>query len=257
MNWRFLIFILFTVVGSAYAQLDSKEEEEGIDTKTLAYGLTTNNNSGLIGGLILRNSVSVGTYKGKPVNRYISVEVLNIKNPREKSDLSLYGGKFTYGKTNYFFSIRPQYGREVFFYSKDAENSIGFSMIVSAGPSFGLQKPYYIKYSNAKDQQVETVQYNPDIHTDPTLILGAGNILQNLFKNLKFNPGFHVKVASNFDISTFNDNVSGIELGTTFEVFSKRPEILAPKFSKNPQAFASLYLTLYFGNKKLLPKKKK
>lgn len=256
MKVRLLILLFLVSVGTTYGQLNAQEEAEEVDTKTLAYGLTTNNHSGLIGGAILRNSMTVGTYKGKPVNRYLSVELVTIKNSREKSDLSMYGGKFTYGKTNHFFSIRPQYGREVYFYNKDAENSIGFSLIVSGGPSFGIQKPYYIKYSN-QDQQVETVPYNPDIHSDPTRILGAGNILQNLFKNLKFNPGFHVKVASNFDISTFNDNVSGIELGTTFEVFSKKPEMMAPKFSENPQAFASLYLTLYFGNKKLLPKKKK
>ena len=77
-----------------------------------------------------------------------------------------------------------------------------------------------------------------------------------MFSGLKFNPGLHAKVATNIDISTFNNNVTGVELGTLFEVFAKEPEILAPKFSHNPQTFATLYLTLYFGNKKLVKNKK-
>jgi hypothetical protein len=46
------------------------------------------------------------------------------------------------------------------------------------------------------------------------------------------------------------------EVGTVIEFFSSKPEILSSKFSDNPQAFATVYLTLYFGNKKLLKSKK-
>jgi hypothetical protein len=77
-----------------------------------------------------------------------------------------------------------------------------------------------------------------------------------MFTGLKFVPGVHAKIATNIDISTFNNNVTGVELGTLLEVFAKQPEILAPKFSDNPQTFATLYLTLYFGNKKLVKNKK-
>jgi hypothetical protein len=76
------------------------EEETGIDTKTLSYGLTTNNYTSLLGGVVLRNSFPVSKRKNKPVNRYISVEAVNLKNSREESILSAYGSKYVYGKTN-------------------------------------------------------------------------------------------------------------------------------------------------------------
>lgn len=232
------------------------EEDTGIDAKTLSYGLTTNNYTSLLGGVVLRNSFPVSKRKNKLVNRYLAVEAVNLKNPREESILSAYGSKFVYGKTNYFFSIRPQYGREYYFFEKADENSVGFSVIVAGGPSIGLSKPYYIKYTNQKGDSPQTVAYNPDIHTNTSYIIGAGSIFQNMFTGLKFVPGVHAKIATNIDISTFNNNVTGVELGTLWEVFAKQPEILATKFSDNPQTFATLYLTLYFGNKKLVKNKK-
>jgi hypothetical protein len=259
MPTKIFIFIFLAISSGLFGQNTvPTSEEEGLDTKTLAYGLTTNNHSGLIGGAVLRHSYPVSKYKNKPVNRYISLELVNIKNSREKNIMSNIGSRYVYGKTNYLLSLRPQYGREYYAFTKEGENnSIGFSVIFAGGPSLGFQKPYYIKYDMGRDLGTVTVQYNPDIHTNPGAITGAASIFQNVFRGIKVIPGLHAKAAGNFDISTFNDNVTGIELGTMLEVFAKRPEILSSKFSQNSQVYASLYLTLYFGNKKLLPKKNK
>ena len=250
------IALLVFIPMLTFSQLKDAEGENEISTKTLAYGITTNNYTGLVGGFILRNSFPVSVRNNKPVNRYISVEAVNLRNPREKSILSAYGSKFVFGKTNYFFSIRPQYGREFYVFKKDDESSVGLSLIFAGGPSLGLSKPYYIKYTNSKGDTPQTVAYNPDIHTNSSYILGGASIFQNLLTNLKFNPGLHLKAAANLDFTSFNNNVTGLEVGTLFEVFAKKPEILAPKFSDNPQTFATLYLTLYFGNKKLVKNKK-
>jgi hypothetical protein len=207
------LILFFTAALLPFIGFSQKADEDtGIDTKTLSYGLTTNNYTSLLGGVILRNSFPVSKRKNKPVNRYISIEAINLKNPREESILSAYGSKFVYGKTNYFFSIRPQYGREYYFFQKGDENSVGFSIIVAGGPSIGLSKPYYIKYTNQKGDSPQTVAYNPDIHTNTSYIIGAGSIFQSMFNGLKFNPGLHAKVATNIDISTFNNNVTGVEL---------------------------------------------
>ncbi len=252
-----ILLIFLGICIDSYAQSKAKtEEEEGISTKTLAYGLTTNNYSSLIGGLVLRSSTPLVSRKGHEVNRYIAIEAINLKNPREKNIQSPYGSKFIFGKTNYFFSLRPEYGREFYIFKKDGENSIGFSAILAAGPSFGIEKPYYIKYTKNSKEPPKTVRFNPDIHVDKGFITGSGSIFQNMFTGLKMIPGAHIKAAANIDMSTFNNNVTGFEAGTVLEFFAKEPEIIASKFSKNPQAFATVYLTLYFGNKKLIKKKK-
>ena len=106
----FIIFLTyFGIFFESFALSKAKpEEEEGISTKTLAYGLTTNNYSSLIGGLVLRSSTSLANRNGRGVNRYIAIEAINLKNPREKNIQSPYGSKFIFGKTNYFFSLRPE-----------------------------------------------------------------------------------------------------------------------------------------------------
>lgn len=251
-----LLILIFPLALVAQKNSDDDEEEEKLSTKTLAYGITSSNHTGIIGGLILRNSFPVSIRNGKPVNRYLAIEALNLKNSREKNSLSTYGSKFIFGKTNYLFSLRTQYGREYYFFKNDKDNGVGFSLIVAGGPSFGLIKPYYIKYAGKSNESPQTVPFDPNIHKNVSNITGAANIWEGFFTNLKLNPGLHFKVAGNFDLKTFNDNMTGMEVGTTFEVFSKKAEILSSKFSDNPRAFASVYLTLYFGNKKLLKKKK-
>ncbi len=252
-----LLVIGFLLIGHlAFSQRKSREEPSEIEqTKTLGYGVTTNTNSGLLGGVVVRSSTPISfNKKNMPIHRYLAIEAINIRHPKERI-LVGYGTRFSYGKTNYLFSVRPEYGREWYFFPKTAENSIGLSGILAFGPSIGLEKPYYIKYNNNNSDTPQVMPYNPDIHTDINNILGSAGILQGLFNGIKVNPGAHIKAAANLDMSTFGDNVTGFELGTTLEFFARRPEILTSKFTSNPQVFVSAYLTLYFGNKKLLKKK--
>jgi hypothetical protein len=255
MNFRISVLVFLLAISfEITAQKSSEDEPTEISTKTLAYGLTTNNFSGIIGGGVLRNSFPVSIRNNKPVYRYLAIEAVNIKNPREANILSVYGSRYVYGKKNYFFSLRPEYGREFSVFKKDGENGIGFSLIFAGGPSIGLEKPYYIKYSSKAGEAAQTVPFDPNIHKNSSNISGAGNIFQGFFKGLKVIPGLHFKAAANIDMNTFNDKVTGIEVGTLLEVFSKKPEILASRFSSNPQVYPTFYFTLYFGNKKLVNK---
>lgn len=236
------------IIALAWPSFAQKEEEEGIDTKTLAFGATTSNFTNLIGGVVVRSSVPVSVRKNKSVYQYMAIEALNLKNPREYSQFTGFGPKFTVGKRNYLFTVRPQYGREYAVFQKTKDSNIGLSVVFAGGPSLGLLKPYYVRYEDNN----AFVQYDPN---RKGRINGVGGILKNGFRGIKFTPGLHAKAAVNVDINTFNDNVTGLEIGTTVETFFKKPEILASTFSDNPQTFVSVYLTLYFGNKSIVKKK--
>lgn len=236
------------IIALAWPSFAQKEEEEGIDTKTLAFGATTSNFTSLIGGVVVRSSTPVSVRKNKSVYQYLAVEALSLKNPREYSQFTGFGPKFTPGKRNYLFSIRPQYGREYALFEKTKDSNIGLSMIFAAGPSLGLLKPYYVRYEDNN----AFVQYDPNRKGKITAV---GGMLKNGVRGIKFTPGLHAKAAVNVDINTFNDSVTGLEIGTTVETFFSKPEILASSFSDNPQTFVSVYLTLYFGNKSIVKKK--
>jgi hypothetical protein len=251
-----ILFLICISSFFAYGQRRTGAQEESVldDSKYFGYGVSTNTHSGLLGGFIFRSSTPVSQRNNLPVHRYIAVEAVNIKHPKEFQNPAIVGSKFIYGKTNYFFVVRPEYGREWYFFKKGGDSSIGLSGILAAGPSLGIEKPYYIKYGRVSGEQDITTQFDPDIHTDIGQIKGAASIWQGFLNNAKFNPGFHIKAATSIDMSTFGDNITGFELGTTLEFFSRSPEIISSKLSTNPKAYASAYLTLYFGNKKLKKK---
>lgn len=228
--------------------LPTKKNEKKEDYKMLAYGLSTNTNSSLIGGLIIRHSSSVGTFQKYPMNRYLAAEIINYKHPKEKTVTSNIANRFIYGKTNYFLSVRPQIGREILFFKKNGEEGLGVSLIFAGGPSLGIQKPYLIKYDQNGRGAVEVVQFDPVLHK-PGNIQGSAGIFNQPFKGIKFIPGLHLKLAANFDIHTFGDNLTGFEVGMTSEVFQSKPEILSNQVASNSQFFTSGYLTIYLGNK--------
>lgn len=256
------MLLLFVITGS-FAQRRSsppppisskpdskKTERKKEDYKMLAFGLTTNTNSGLLGGFVVRHSKSIGTYKWNPVHQYIAFEAVNVKNNRERSEPTTIANRVIYGKTNYLFSLRPQYGREIMYFKKNGDDGIGISVIAAVGPSIGLQKPYYIKYDRDGKGSVDIVQFDPNIHTDFNRIQGSAGIWQNLFTGMKVIPGAHAKLAANIDINTFGNNLTGFEVGITAEYFSQTPEIMSNQLTTNSRFYSAGYLTIYFGSKK-------
>lgn len=235
---------------TARKSASKKPEAKKEDYKMLAYGLTTNTNSGLLGGLVVRHSKAIGTYKWNPVHQYIAFEMVNVKNPKESSIPTSIANRYIWGKRNYLFSLRPEYGREVVFFKKNGDDGVGISVIVAAGPSFGIQKPYYIKYDRDGRGSVDVVQFDPNIHKDQNRIQGSAGIWQNFFSGMKVIPGVHLKLAANIDFNTFGNNLTGLEVGITTELFSKTPEILSNQLTTNSRFYSAGYLTIYFGSKK-------
>ena len=244
----FSIFLVLTAMGT-YAQRKSLPKKVTEDYKMFAYGVTTNTNSGLLGGFVVRHSKAVGVFNGHPMHRYVAIEAVNIKHPKEKAEPTSISNRYIFGKRNYFFSLRPEYGREIIFFKKNGDDGIGISIIAAGGPSIGLQKPYYIKYDRNGRGATEVVQYDPNIHKG-SQIQGSAGIWQEFFKGMTINPGLHLKLAANIDMNTFGNSLTGFEIGITSEIFSKTPEVMSNQLTKNARFYNSGYLTIYFGNKK-------
>ncbi|AEI50400.1 hypothetical protein [Runella slithyformis] len=222
---------------------DEAEEYSSITT----YGVTTNTNSGLLGGLVVRHSTRLeNNLFGRPQYRYLALELVNVRHPKELSQSSNTGARFTPGKQNYLFVLRPQYGREIILSNRSNDEGITINGIVAAGASLGILKPYYIQYQ-VRPGDVRTEAYDPLKHTDLGNILGAGNILQGLGKS-QIVPGVNAKIAFSFELSAFRSNLTGVEIGFLTELFSKAPVIIP--FAENRSLFTSGYVTLFFGNKK-------
>ncbi len=113
-----IAFALLLLVQAAWSQqrrtkTNLEEEEEDYATIT-TYGITTNTNSGLLGGLVFRHSTRLeNELFGRRQYRYLGLELVNVRHPKELSQSSNTGSRFTPGKQNYLFVLRPQYGREI------------------------------------------------------------------------------------------------------------------------------------------------
>lgn len=224
-------------------------------TSVTTFGVTTNTNAGVLGGFVFRQSKLLpGMLFGKRQMRYLSLEIVNVKHPKELQQAAPYTGtRFIYGKQNYLFVIRPQYGREIQLFRRNADEGIAINGIFAAGPSLGIIKPYYVQV--AQGNQTYNVPFTPSLAQTGESIVGAGGFFEG-FGQSKFTVGVHVKTAISFELSAFRNNTTGLEIGFLTELFPKKIVIIPnenPNVSPevgNRNFFTSGYITLFFGSKK-------
>jgi hypothetical protein len=241
-----------------YAQRVTDDDEDDRYQSMTTYGVTTNTNSGIVGGLVFRQSrLLSGTLFGLPQYRYISVELVNVKHPKElQSSVSSVGSRFIAGKENYLFVLRPQYGREVKLFQRGNDEGVAVNGILAAGPSLGIVKPYYleVQYGNSS-RTVPASQVNGFATATGESVIGAGGFFQGLGQS-KLTVGLNVKAALSFELSAFRNNTTGLEIGFLTEIFPQKVIIIpntvagGSRSDGNRSFFTSGYITLFFGSKK-------
>lgn len=242
------------LAGSSYAQLKSTADSEEDDYQSVTtLGVTTNTNSGLLGGIVFRQSKRLrGTFLGRPHYRYFAVEVVNVKHPKEvQQSVNFSGSRFTYGKENYLFVVRPQYGREISLFQRSADEGISINAVLAAGPSLGIVKPYYVEVNEGNNRtrivpasSLAGKPGQPGTGAQPT---GSGGLFRG-FGESKLAVGVNIKAALNFELSAFRNNTTGLEIGFIAELFPQQITIMT---GADKRAFySSGYVTLFFGSKK-------
>ncbi|MGB3467812.1 MAG: hypothetical protein WBA74_21170, partial [Cyclobacteriaceae bacterium] len=167
-------------------------------------------------------------------------ELSNVKHPSELSYNQT--NRFIWGKQNYLYSIRFQYGREKILFRKAPQQGVQISMGATVGPSIGLITPYYIQYERPQNY----VPFDPDLHVHNN-VFGSGRLFQGL-DDSKLAIGANVKGFVGFEFGTFKNNVAGLEVGMLVEGFNKTIVIVPTQ--DNRAVFTSAYFTLYWGSRK-------
>jgi hypothetical protein len=232
-----LVLFLFSVHSISWAQ---REDAGNYDyDKEYLFGVNKNTNGGLIGGFIFKSGTRIDDNQFS----FWSIELSNVKNQKEIRYNTVLGNSYIFGKSNYLYAIRPQYGREIILFKKAPNQGVQVSALAAAGPTFGLIAPYYIEYVV---NRVETVreQYDPEIHQNQGSILGTGRLFEGLGES-QFAIGANLKAAVSFEFGVFRSNVTGLELGYMLEGFTK--EISLIPTSENNQLFQSVYFTFFYG----------
>ncbi|MFT4733674.1 MAG: hypothetical protein ACI9K1_000627, partial [Arcticibacterium sp.] len=78
-----LLMCLSSVVSFGQRRTEPEKKSSLDDSKYFGYGVTTNTHSGIFGGLVFRSSTPISERDNLPVHRYMALELVNVKHPKE------------------------------------------------------------------------------------------------------------------------------------------------------------------------------
>jgi hypothetical protein len=241
-KWFLLTLIGVCLSATAFAQTQDSYEYNSEFT----WGINKNSSGGLIGGFIFK--------KARKLNdrmlETFGLEIMNVKHSQEVRKSSHYTGNyFIYGKSNYLYSFRFQYGRDLILFTKAPQQGVEIKAVTAIGPSIGILAPYYIERSvDPGSFQTVKEQYDP---TNPqhtfNNILGTGNLFQGLGES-QIQLGVNIKAGLNFELGTNKSQVTGFEVGFLLDTYFNKI-ILMPTAS-NSNVFPTVYFSLFYGSRK-------
>ncbi|MBL3657050.1 hypothetical protein [Fulvivirga sediminis] len=232
------ILILFTPFWGFSQSLEADNYES-----EFIWGVNKNTAGGLIGGLVARKSKRLSDR----MYQSYGLELMNVKHERELRITSNQGGgQFIYGKSNYLYAIRLQYGRELVLFRKAPEQGVEIKAIGAIGPSIGLLTPYYISYYNDQgNSNLSYAPYTPDV--DISKIYGSGRIFQGLFES-QVRIGANLKAGLSFELGSQKSHVTGFEVGFLLDAYAGEVELM-PAYD-NSSVFPTAFITLFYGKRR-------
>jgi hypothetical protein len=148
--------ICFLIVFSFMAHHVAAQTRDSYDyNREFIWGINKNSSSGIIGGIVFKRSRKITDY----VLETYGLEVINVKHPQEVRKSSTSGNFFIYGKSNYLFALRTQYGRDIILFQKAPQQGVEIKAVLAIGPTLGIVCPYFI--TRGLDGTIRE-QYNPN-----------------------------------------------------------------------------------------------
>lgn len=210
------------------------------------WGINKNSSGGLIGGFVFKKSRKLNDR----LLETFGLEIMNVKSSQEVRQASrVTGNYFIFGKSNYLYSFRFQYGRDYILFDKAPQQGVEIRAVGAIGPSLGIVAPYYIErmVDNSFFITVHE-QYDP---TNPEHrfenILGTGNLFEGLGEST-IQMGINLKLGLAFELGTVKSSVTGFEVGFLLDSYFN--QIILMPTAKNKAVFPTVYFTLFYGSRK-------
>lgn len=236
----FPFLILFSSTGFAQGELD--DQQKIFFRNEQSVGLLFNSTGW---GLSLRYGKRIN-YLNK---RLYEVDFSNIKHPKEIKTTNPYfpnNRGFVFGKLNLFMNLRAGMGHQREVFKKIDRGGIAVRYFASAGPSLGFYKPIYYEVLYLYfpgEYEIKIEKFSEAIHQSSD-IYGRASFLKG-FDEIKFVPGAYVKLGLNFEYSKTDQVIHALEVGVTFDTFTKKIPIMASE--DNKQFFFALFVSYRFG----------
>lgn len=235
--FKSLILVVMVTTAGFSQTLDSYEYQS-----EFIWGINKNTSGGLIGGFVFKKSRKL-TDK---MFETFGLEIMNVKHPQEVRRNSPYSGNFySFGKSNYLYAFRFQYGRDLVLFKKAPQQGVEIKAVFAVGPSLGIVAPYYVEWGSPDQPYTIREQYHPGIPEQN--ILGPGRLFEGLGES-SLAVGANIKAAINFEFGAFKSQVTGFEGGFLLDAYAKEIEMVPA--AKNYWAYPTLYITFFYGSRK-------
>jgi hypothetical protein len=241
---RFQCFSAFFLVFSLVIINSNAQTQDSYDYQSeFTWGINKNTYGGLIGGFVFK--------KARKLNDRLletfGLEIMNVKHPQEQRQNSPSTGNFfIYGKSNYLYAIRLQYGRDLILFKKAPQQGVEIKVVTAIGPTLGVVAPYYIERpADAGGYITIREQYNPSIGAEE--IYGPGRLFEGLGES-KLKLGANAKIALNFELGTIKSQVTGFEAGFLLDAYTSKV-VMVPT-AENYAVYPTLFFTLFYGSRK-------
>ncbi len=239
---RSLLFLFLLLISlQAVAQTQDSYEYDSEFT----WGINKNTSGGLIGGLTFKKARKL---KNDRILETFGLEIMNVKHPQEVRENAIISGNlFIFGKRNYLYALRLQYGRDLILFKKAPQQGVEIKAVFAAGPSIGIIAPYYIEYEDENGNFSSFAQYSKEAHPQPDKILGSGRLFQGIGQS-GLAIGLNLKAAINFELGTIKSQVTGFEAGFLLDTYSSKIELM--QNAKQYAVYPTLFISLFYGNRK-------
>lgn len=240
---KILFFILLSV---GFYSVDAQTLDSYEYNSEFTWGINKNSSGGLIGGFTFKKAKK----RTDRILETYGLEIMNVKHPQEVRRNSAYTGNyFIYGKSNYLYALRFQYGRDYILFTKAPQQGVEIKAVFAAGPSLGVVAPYYIErtvdnsFFSSVHEQYDP--YNPN-HAFNN-ILGTGNLFEGIGES-KIQLGGNLKAALNFELGVVKSQVTGFEVGVLVDSYFNEVNLIPT--AENKSIFPTVFFTLFYGNRK-------
>jgi len=179
------------------------------------------------------------------LKRFYILELQSLKHPKEEKVFGFddKSSGYFYGKINSFANLRLGIGQEHSFAMKELKKGVQLSWVYSGGFTLGFVKPIYLEV--VENNQLVQRKYNPEVHNFNT-IYGRGSRLSG-FDEMSVVPGAFAKFGLNFEYSSYDNKLKGIETGVALDIFYK--EVPLMYYGYNNQYWLTFYLLFEIGKK--------
>lgn len=242
----YMKLILFLLVIGVDLPVQAQTNDSYEYNSEFTWGINKNSSGGLIGGFTFKKARK----RTEKILETYGLEVVNVKNPQEtKQNSNFTGNSFIYGKSNYLYALRFQYGRDFILFTKAPQQGVEVKAVFAAGPSLGIVAPYYIErtvdnsFYNSIHEQYDPFNPNHSFNN----ILGTGYIFEGLGQS-KIQLGGNLKAALNFEFGFTKTQVTGFEVGVLVDGYFN--EIVLMPTTENYSVYPTVFFTLFYGSRK-------